>query len=100
MHGDASWIEVRLVADGDGRTRLTLIHTAIVSPFSDPFCPGAVGVGRELGLVGLNVHLGDPDAPRTDEEALAKAPEGRAFMEVIHAEFGITQAAVSQHLKV
>lgn len=81
MHGDVSWVEVRLAAEGKDRTRLTLTHTAIVGPFWDQFGPGAVGVGWELGLVGLAVHLDNPGAPKVDEAAFAITPEGKAFMQ-------------------
>ncbi|NJM81130.1 MAG: SRPBCC family protein [Tabrizicola sp.] len=80
MHGDISWVEVRLVAEGEDRARLTLTHTAIVSPFWDQFGPGAVGVGWELGLVGMDLYLGNPDAPKIDEEAFGNSPDGKAFM--------------------
>lgn len=80
MHGDVSWIDVRLVSVSEG-ARLTLTHTAIVSPFWDQFGPGAVGVGWELGLVGMDLHLTDPDAAKIDEMAFAKSPQGKAFMQ-------------------
>jgi uncharacterized protein YndB with AHSA1/START domain len=80
MHGDVSWVDVRLVSESRDRARLTLTHTAIVSPFWGQFGPGAVGVGWELGLVGLALYLADPDAPKIDEEVFAKSPEGKAFM--------------------
>ncbi len=80
MHGDVSWVDVRLVAEDKSRTRLTLTHTAIVSPFWDQFGPGAVGVGWELGLVGMDLYLSDPSAPKINEEVFAKSPDGKAFM--------------------
>ena len=55
--GDVSWVEVRLSGDGDGHARLTLTHTAILSPHWGEFGPGAVGVGWELGLLGLALHM-------------------------------------------
>ncbi len=80
MQGEVSWVEVRLVAEGEDCARLTLTHTAIVSPFWDQFGPGAVGVGWELGLAGMDMHLSDPDTPRIDEGEFAQSPEGQAFM--------------------
>ncbi len=80
MQGEVSWIEVRLAAEGNDRARLTLTHTALVSPFWDQFGPGAVGVGWELGLVGMDLHLSDPNAPKIDEAVFAKSQEGTAFM--------------------
>ncbi|HKE74975.1 MAG TPA: SRPBCC family protein [Acidimicrobiales bacterium] len=55
---DSSLVEVVLDPDGDGGTRLTLTHTAVVPPeFWGQFGPGAVGVGWDLSLVGLGAHL-------------------------------------------
>jgi uncharacterized protein YndB with AHSA1/START domain len=88
MQGDVSWLDVRLVAEAENRARLILTHTAIVSPFWDQFGPGAVGVGWELGLVGMDLYLSDPSAPKVDEEAFAKAPEGKAFMNRSAREWG------------
>ncbi|MDP1820195.1 MAG: SRPBCC family protein [Acidimicrobiales bacterium] len=55
-----SWVEVRLsphADDPDGRTRLQLEHTAPVDEHWDEFGPGAVGIGWELSLLGLALHL-------------------------------------------
>ncbi|MGL4236317.1 SRPBCC family protein [Tabrizicola sp.] len=81
MHGEVSWIDVQLVSESEDRVRLTLTHTAIVNPFWDQFGPGAVGVGWELGLVGLAMYLAEPDAPKIDEEVFAQSPEGKTFMQ-------------------
>lgn len=79
MQGEVSWVEVNLAAVGEDRTRLTLIHTAHVSEFWSQFGPGAVGVGWELGLVGLALHVSDPQAT-FDEAAFSASPEAKAFM--------------------
>lgn len=63
---DSSFVEVVLEPTGDAETTLTLEHTAIVPPeMWDQFGPGSVGVGWDLGLLGLGAHLsglevGDP----------------------------------------
>lgn len=80
MQGEVSWVEVRLAAESEDRARLTLTHTAIVSPFWDQFGPGAVGVGWELGLIGMDMYLSAPNATKIDETVFAKSPEGKAFM--------------------
>jgi len=79
MRGEVSWVEVRLVRVSDERTRLTLTHTAPVSEFWAQFGPGAVGVGWELGLMGLALHVADPQAV-FDEAAFSTSPEAKAFM--------------------
>ena len=81
MHGQASWLTVRLAPAGDG-TDLELEHVAHVDDaFWDQFGPGAVGVGWDLALMGLAEHLDrQPDgrssaAPRRG----AMSDEGKAF---------------------
>jgi uncharacterized protein YndB with AHSA1/START domain len=79
--GDTSWVEVRLAGEGAERARLTLNHIAHVSDHWRKFGPGAVGVGWELGLLGLALHLADRTAAVALEEAdLATRPEGRALI--------------------
>ena len=52
-----SWLEVRLTATGDG-TVLELVHEAPVDPDTwVKYGPGAVGVGWDLGLMGLAEHI-------------------------------------------
>jgi uncharacterized protein YndB with AHSA1/START domain len=56
--GEISWIEVRLRAEPDGRTRFELEHIAHVDDARwAEFGPGATGVGWDLSLVGLHLHL-------------------------------------------
>ena len=78
--GDVSWVEVRLSEGGDGRVRLSLAHTSHHSAHWDEFGPGATGVGWELGLMGLAVHLAQPGEAKIDEAAFVASPEGRALM--------------------
>ena len=78
--GDVSWVEVRLFGDGAGHARLTLTHTAVLSEHWDTFGPGAVGVGWELGLLGLGLHIADPAAPKPDDEDFDASPDARAFI--------------------
>ena len=78
--GDTSWVEVRCVPDGAGAAHLELTHTALVSPHWDQYGPGAVGVGWEMGLLGLSLHLEEPETPKLDETEFAMSPEGRALM--------------------
>ena len=75
-----SWVEVRLAADPDGGTRFTLEHVAHVDDHWEQFGPGAVGVGWEMGLLGLRGHLAG-EAGLTPEEGMAWAAsdEGREF---------------------
>ena len=77
--GDVSWVDVG-VSDDEAGARLTLTHTARLSPHWDQYGPGAAGVGWEMGLLGLALHLADPTAPKLDEEAFAASRDGRAFI--------------------
>jgi uncharacterized protein YndB with AHSA1/START domain len=93
--GGVSWVEVRLTPDGDTRSRLTLSHICPVDPFWEQFGPGAVGVGWDLGLVGLSYHLIDKNAerPSFDEEAFAASDDGRAI--ITRASEGWGRAAIA-----
>ena len=77
---DVSWVEVHLLDDGAGRARLMLTHTAHVSEHWAEYGPGATGVGWELGLMGLAIHLARPDEPKLDEAAFAASADGKAFI--------------------
>ncbi|WP_237106838.1 SRPBCC family protein [Nonomuraea sp. MG754425] len=73
-----SEVEVRLAAK-DGGTLLELVHTAEVPPeFWSRFGPGSVGVGWDLSLLGLAMHLAG--SPKVDEERFHLTEEGRAFI--------------------
>ena len=78
--GDVSWVEVRCSDEGAGRARLTLTHTARLSPHWDTYGPGAVGVGWELGLLGLAIHLAQPSEPKLDEAEFATSRDGKLFI--------------------
>ena len=71
FNGEVSWVEVRLSAEGDGRARFELEHVAhVADELWDQYGPGAAGLGWDMGLVGLYLHLADPAAPR-DNAAIA-----------------------------
>jgi uncharacterized protein YndB with AHSA1/START domain len=76
-----TWVTVTLTPEGS-RTRLELEHVAIVDPAFPPFGPGAVGVGWELGLAGLSLHIAEP-ASRVDPAegaAWPTTPQGKQFV--------------------
>lgn len=77
--GDVSWVEVRLADDSAGRARLELTHTALLSDHWTEFGPGAVGVGWEMGLLGMELHLTRPNEPKIDEQTFHLTPEGKAL---------------------
>jgi uncharacterized protein YndB with AHSA1/START domain len=72
-----SWLEVTLTPAGDGTT-LELAHEAHVHPdLWGQFGPGAVGVGWDLALMGLGLHIesGAPVDP-AEGAAFPTSPEG------------------------
>ncbi|MFG1977786.1 VOC family protein [Nonomuraea fuscirosea] len=73
-----SEVEVRLTGK-DGGTELELRHTAEVPPeFWGQFGPGSVGVGWDLALLGLALHLRGGE--RVDEATFHQTDEGRAYI--------------------
>jgi uncharacterized protein YndB with AHSA1/START domain len=75
--GGTSWLRVTLAPAGDS-TDLELAHEAPVDPeFWDQFGPGAVGVGWDLALMGLGLHLesGEPVDP-AEFATFTVSPEG------------------------
>jgi len=88
----ASQVEVRLSPTGEGKTLLRLDHAAVVPPeMWAEYGPGAVGVGWDLGLVGLSMHLQDPSA--TKPEGVESSPEVRRFIPRSSAAWGAALAA-------
>lgn len=89
-----SWLEVTLSPAADGTT-LELVHESPVDPeFAAQFGPGAVGVGWDLAVVGLGVHLetGTPVPPEVGA-AFATSPTGIEF--VRQAAMGWADAAIA-----
>lgn len=83
--GGTSWVNLRLAADGE-KARLTLEHIAhkdgIGEEHLKQFGPGAVGIGWDLGLRGLEQHVADPAATidREAAQAWTTSSEGKAFV--------------------
>jgi len=78
--GSVSWLTVRLAPAGDA-TDFELEHVAHVDDaFWDQFGPGAVGVGWDMGLMGLAEHLtGTPAVDPARAAEWGASAEGRAF---------------------
>lgn len=92
--GQVSGIDVRVDPAEEGAV-LTLEHVGHVDDeFWERFGPGAVGVGWELGLLGLAGHLGAPGVPAAAEgEAWAMSDEGREFSTLSAEAWGEAHAA-------
>lgn len=77
-----SWVNVDLVQEREGVTRLRLEHVAHVpGDFWDRYGAGAAGGGWDLALLGLHMHLsGDTSVtPETAMEWLG-SPEGKSYV--------------------
>jgi len=79
--GEVSWIEVRLSPDAEGGARFELEHIAHVDDErAAEFGPGAVGLGYDMALVGLVLHLSSGAAVDPQESAAwVASPEGKRF---------------------
>ncbi len=83
--GQVSWVRVRLAPDGGG-TKMTLEHLIpkeeAAEKHWEQYGPGAVGVGWDLTLVGLALHV-DSGGKALDKEASMawmSSDDGKAFM--------------------
>lgn len=78
--GAVSWIEVALAAEHN-QARLTLEHTAIIEDHWNQFGPGAVGIGWDLAIAGLERYLATgASVDQATAEAWMVSPEGKTFM--------------------
>lgn len=94
--GEVSWVTVELTGNPDGdEATLELRHTAFPpEQFWDQFGPGAVGVGWDLSVLGLALHVEGGEAVDPAEvEAWLTSPEGKAF--VVAASEGWCNAAIA-----
>lgn len=81
--GTMGRITVRLSAGGPGEARLELEHTVPADgDLWDQFGPGAVGVGWDLAMIGLGIHLATGAAvDRAASLAWPASAVGRAFVD-------------------
>lgn len=82
IFGGVSWVNLALEPTKSGGTHLTLEH--IQKPVGDhwnKFGPGAVGVGWELGLLGLGMHVRSREARDSfNEHVWGASDEGKEFV--------------------
>ncbi len=91
--GQVSWIEVRLTPEAGGRTRFELEHIAHVDDRWEEFGPGAVGIGWDLSVLGLALHLASGGAPIPIGMDWPGTDEGKEFMRLSGAAWGEAHAA-------
>ena len=95
--GDTSWVDLHLEEATDGAT-LVLRHAADVrgNEHMATYGPGAVGVGWELGLMGLAEYLAAGTGVSHEEaEAWGASPDGQAMMTSSATAWGEADAMVS-----
>jgi uncharacterized protein YndB with AHSA1/START domain len=93
--GEVSWLTLRLSEPGKGKTMLELEHVAHVDDARwRQFGPGAVGVGWDMGLMGLGRHLatGASADPRAAMAWLG-SPEGKTFVTMSSNDWGRASVA-------
>lgn len=95
--GAVSWIEVRIAPEGDARSWLTLTHICPIDEHWEKFGPGAVGVGWDLALLGLDAYISDKAFDRSDGEALMVSDEGKAFMVDASEDWGRAAVAAGEN---
>lgn len=81
MHGDDSWVTVTLSEMPEGRTEVRLEHLAqFPQKFWEEFGPGAVGIGWDQALYGLEEHFSPaPSVVPETAEAWIASEEGKNF---------------------
>lgn len=92
--GMVSWLTVHLTP-ADGGTALELVHEAPVDPdLWKQYGPGATGVGWDLSLMGLGLHLASGESLDPAEvQAWSLSPEGIEFARL--ANTGWVDAAIA-----
>lgn len=81
--GNVSWVTVRVDPVGEDAARLTLEHTATESlpnEFWQTYGPGATGVGWDLALLGLALHLATGAAKPPEGSEWEQSEDARAFI--------------------
>lgn len=96
--GGISWVEITLRPEADG-TSLELRHIAHIDPHWDMFGPGAVGVGWDLGFMGLARHIAEPDAerPAEAEEGWMATDEAKAMIRSASDGWGAAAIAAGEN---
>lgn len=87
-----SEVEVRLAPGPDRNTEFELVHSAVVDEvFFPTYGPGATGVGWDLGLLGLALHLAGGEI--ADPTQFESSPEAREFSRRSAAAWGAAHLA-------
>jgi uncharacterized protein YndB with AHSA1/START domain len=92
--GKTSRVRVGFVPDPAGGTRFELEHTTPADEHWAEFGPGAVGIGWEMGLLGLGLHLASGgDFDPAEGAAWAGSEEGRRYVTLSGERWGAAHLA-------
>lgn len=91
MGEQTSLLAVDLTPQGDESTELRLQHTVPDDEHWATYGPGAVGVGWDLGILGLGLYL--EAGTVGDREGFATSPEAQTFMRRSAEEWGLAHEA-------
>ena len=97
-YGDVtSWVTVRLAPVSGGGSTLELQHEALLDQHWTEFGPGAVGVGWDMALFGLDTHLrsGAGVEPKAAEAWFASTA-GVAFLTAVSQDWGRASMAAGE----
>ncbi|MEO1087710.1 MAG: SRPBCC family protein [Acidobacteriota bacterium] len=108
--GNVSWVELRLAPEKGG-ARLTLVHTMLKDEESEAhwatYGPGATGVGWDLALFGLGLHLesgnsgaGGAESVRKASDAWLASEAGKTFIRARADEWGSAHVAGGENAEV
>lgn len=81
--GGVSWIELQIIDEGPEQARMQLDHIALVDDEMWPqYGPGAVGIGWDLAVLGLAIHLetGEAVPAHFKEEEWSVTGDGRDYI--------------------
>jgi uncharacterized protein YndB with AHSA1/START domain len=79
--GGVSWVDVRLSPEPGGGARFELEHTAHPEEHWEQYGPGAVGLGYDMSLAALALHLATGGVSNDQEHAGWWAtPDGKRFL--------------------
>jgi uncharacterized protein YndB with AHSA1/START domain len=95
---DIGEVEVRLTPGANGTTDFELSHAAVPPPeFWKQFGPGAVGIGWDLALYGLVLHLrgGSLTDHGVDPDTWSTSPDGVEFVRHASASWGAAHRAAN-----
>jgi uncharacterized protein YndB with AHSA1/START domain len=98
--GGMSWIEVRLSAESAERTRFDLEHVALADEADEhfrQFGPSAVGIGWDMMIMGLGLHLSSGESVDMREAtAWSMSPDGMRFARLSGEEWCAADIAAGQ----